>query len=54
MATGAGGEGLIIGLALIMTCPDNINLIPTGFPFDSSTGLQIPVDPAAVIPPSIR
>ena len=49
---GAGGEGLIIGIAALMSCPSDIDLIPTGFPFDSN-GNQIPVDPAVVIPPTI-
>ncbi len=49
---GAGGEGLIIGIAALMSCPRDIDLIPTGFPFDS-TGTQIPVDPRVVIPPTI-
>ncbi len=48
---GAGGEGMNIGLAALMSCPGNIDLIPTGFAFDQN-GQQIPVDPAAVLPPS--
>ena len=49
---GAGGEGLVIGIAALMSCPSDIDLIPTGFPFDAN-GNQIPVDPAVVIPPTI-
>lgn len=50
---GAGGEGMILGLAALISCPTNVHIIPTGFPYDASTGVKIPVDPAAVLPPPL-
>lgn len=49
---GAGGEGMVIGIAALMSCPGDIDLIPTGFPYDKN-GQKIPVDPAVVVPPTI-
>ena len=49
---GAGGEGLIIGLAALVTCPDGVDLIPTGFPYDS-LGNAIPIDTTGLTPPTI-
>lgn len=48
---GAAGEGMVLGLAALVSCPLGVHIIPTGFPFDASTGVAIPVDPAAVLPP---
>ncbi len=48
---GAAGEGMVLGLAALVSCPLGVHIIPTGFPFDASTGMAIPVDPAAVLPP---
>ena len=50
---GAASEGMIIGLAALISCPVGVHIIPTGFPFDSGTGVAIPVDPAAVLPPPL-
>lgn len=50
---GAAGEGMILGLAALVNCPVGIHLIPTGFPYDANTGRKIPVDPSAVIPPTL-
>jgi hypothetical protein len=48
---GAAGEGMVLGIAALISCPDGVHIIPTGFPYDSGTGVAIPVDPAAVLPP---
>jgi len=50
---GAAGEGLILGIAALISCPKGVHIIPTGFPYDSTTGVKIPVDPAAVLPPPL-
>ena len=50
---GAAGEGMILGLAALINCPIGVHIIPTGFPYDAGTGLKIPVDPAAVLPPPL-
>jgi len=50
---GAAGEGMILGLAALIRCPDGVHIIPTGFPYDAQTGIAIPVDPAAVVPPPL-
>lgn len=50
---GAAGEGMVLGLAALIKCPGGIHIIPTGFPYDANTGVKIPVDPAAVLPPPL-
>ncbi|MBN0987110.1 hypothetical protein [Amphritea pacifica] len=50
---GAAGEGMVLGLAALIRCPDGVHIIPTGFPYDATTGMKIPVDPAAVVPPPL-
>lgn len=50
---GAAGEGMILGLAALINCPVGVHIIPTGFPYDSGTGVAIPVDSAAVLPPPL-
>ena len=50
---GAAGEGMILGLAALIRCPGGVHIIPTGFPYDATTGVAIPVDPAAVVPPPL-
>jgi len=51
---GAAGEGMVLGIAALINCPLDIHVIPTGFPFNKNTGVAIPVDPAAVIPPAFN
>lgn len=51
---GAAGEGMVLGLAALIQCPGGVHIIPTGFPYNSNTGMAIPVDPAAVIPPPLN
>ena len=51
---GAAGEGMVLGIAALISCPLDIHIIPTGFPFNKNTGVAIPVDPAAVIPPAFN
>jgi hypothetical protein len=50
---GAASDGMVLGLAALIRCPDGVHIIPTGFPYDSSTGVKIPVDPAEVLPPPL-
>lgn len=50
---GAAGEGLILGLAALIQCPEGVHIIPTGFPYNAKTGVAIPVDPSAVLPPPL-
>ncbi|REL26886.1 hypothetical protein DXX93_10095 [Thalassotalea euphylliae] len=50
---GAGGEGMVLGIAALISCPLGVHIIPTGFPYDANTGVQIPVNPADVLPPPL-
>ena len=50
---GAAAEGMVLGLAALIKCPGGVHIIPSGFPYDANTGVKIPVDPAAVLPPPL-
>ncbi|REL29568.1 hypothetical protein [Thalassotalea euphylliae] len=51
---GAGGEGMVLGIAALISCPVGVHIIPTGFPYDANTGLKIPVNSADVLPPPLN